>query len=407
MNRRELLSLAAAVGAGSLVAGCASAPPMASPSPTTSPSPVAPAEIKPGLPGFAGRVFGALAPDHDNLVFSPWSIAMVLSMVREGAAGTTASELDALLGGPAPAFGDGLAAGARAMQSAHGTLNVGNSLWGQKALRWKQPFLDRLEGTYGAPLRQTDFASAAEAARQDINHWVEEQTKGKIPTLLDPGMIDTMTRLVLVNALHFKAPWMEPMTELGARSFATATGHKVMVPTLAGGGIWPWLETTDASATAIPCEGGDFALVVALPRDPTSRGSVDPSVYGMVLQAPPVPVTVQLPAWKFRLKVMLTEVLKQLGISSAFDADRADFSGMTAAERLYLDFVVHEALIEVNAKGIEAAAATAAGMRAGGAAGDPKELLLARPFTYALMHVETATPLFLGRVGDPSVESAT
>lgn len=359
----------------------------------------------PGLPGFAGKVFGALAPDHGNLVFSPWSIAMVLSMVREGAGGRTASELDALLGGPAPAFGDSLAAGARAMQSAHGTLNVANSLWGQQGLGWKQPFLGRLEGTYGAPLRQADFGSAAEAVRQEINHWVEEQTKGKIPTLLDPGVLDATTRLVLVNALHFKAPWMRPMTELGTRSFATSTGNKVMIPTLAGGGFWPWLKTTDATSTAIPCEGGDFALVVALPNDPTSRGSVDPSVYGKVLHAPPVPVTVQLPAWKFRLKVMLTQVLKELGVSSAFDADRADFSGMTAEERLYLGFVVHEALIEVNAKGIEAAAATAAGMEAAGAPGDPKELVLARPFTYALMHVATATPLFLGRVGDPSVES--
>lgn len=406
MNRRDLLSLAAALGAGSLLPGCGSAPPVASPSSAATPSPVAPAEIAPGLPGFAGRIFGALAPDQGNLVFSPWSIAMVLSMVREGAEGTTASEFDALLGGPSPAFGDSLAAGARAMQSAHGTLNVGNSLWGQKGLSWKEPFLDRLEGTYGAALRQADFRSAAEAARQQINHWVDHQTSGKIPTLLDPGVIDDTTRLVLVNALHFKAPWMQPMIELGARSFATATGHEVMVPTLAGGDTWPWLETTDAMATAIPCEGGDFALVVALPSDPTSRGSVDPSVYSRALQAPPVPVTVQLPAWKFRLKVMLTEVLKQLGLSSAFDADRADFSRMTTEERLYLGFVVHEAVIEVNAKGIEAAAATAAGMRAGAAAVDPKELLLARPFSYALMHVATATPLFLGRVGDPSVESA-
>ncbi len=406
MNRRDLFSLAAAVSAGSLFAGCASAPPSASPSPFATPSPVAPAEIQPGLPGFAGQLFGALAPDHSNIVFSPWSIAMVLSMVREGAVGATSSELDTLLGGAAPGYGDSLAAGARAMQSARGTLNVGNSLWGQDGLGWNQPFLSRLETTYHAPLRQTDFEADAEAARQEINHWVAQQTKGKIPTLLDPGMIEDTTRLVLVNALHFKAPWSEPMGELGARSFATSTGHKVMVPTLTGAGSWPWLSTTDASATAIPCEGGDFALVVALPTDPTSRGSVDPSVYGKVLQAPRVQVTLQMPAWKFRLKVMLNDVLKQLGVTLAFDADHADFSGMTVDERLSLGFVVHEALIEVNAKGIEAAAATAGGMAGTGALVDPKELVLGRPFAYALMHVATATPLFLGRVGDPSVESA-
>jgi serpin B len=367
---------------------------------------VAPFEIQPGLPGFAGRLYDALAPDRINLLFSPWSIAMVLSMVREGAVGATATELDTLLGGAAPGFGDDLAAGARAMQSARGTLNVANSLWGQDGLGWKPPFLSRLDGTYGAPLRQADFMTNADSARQEINQWVARQTKGKIPSLIDPGLIDAMTRLVLVNALHFKAPWMAPMGDLGRRPFAAATGHKVMIPTLSGGGSWPWLESTDATATAIPCDGGDFALVVALPKDPTSRGSVDPSTYGKVLQAPPAPVTLQMPAWKFRLKVMLTEVLQQLGLTLAFDANRADFSGMTAGERLALGFVVHEAMIEINAKGIEAAAATAGGMVATGALVNPRELVLGSPFTYALMHVATATPLFLGRVGDPSVESA-
>ncbi|HSK33821.1 MAG TPA: serpin family protein [Propionicimonas sp.] len=404
MNRRELLSLATAVGAGSLLSGCASTPPAALPSPSSTPSPVAPAEIQPGLPGFAGQLFGALAPGNSNIVFSPWSIATVLSMVREGAVGATAAELDTLLGATAPEFGDSLAAGARAMQAAGGRLAVANCLWGQQGLGWSQPFLTRLETTYRAPLRQADFASDAEAARLEINQWVDHRTRGKIPTLIDPGLIDELTRLVLVNALHFKAPWSEPMVELGSRSFATAEGKKVMVPTLTGAGNWPWLSTTDANATAIPCEGRDFALVVALPKDATSRGFVDPSTCAKVLEAPPAPVSVQLPAWKFRLKVKLTEILKQLGLRLAFD-DRADFSGMTTQEQLQLGFVVHEALIEVNAKGIEAAAATAGGMGATGALVDPKELVLNRPFSYALMHVATATPLFLGRVGDPSVES--
>ena len=406
MNRRELLSLAAAVGAGTLLPGCGSTVPSAAPGSST-PSPVAPYKIQPGLPGFAGRLFDALALDHTNILFSPLSIAMVLSMVREGAVGATATELDTLLGGAAPGFGDNLATATRAMRSARGTLNVANSLWGQDGLGWKQPFLSRLEATYGAPLHQADFTTNPEAARQEINHWVARQTKGKIPELIDPGLIDAMTRLVLVNALHFKAPWEAPMAELGRRPFSAATGNKVMIPTLSGGGMWPWWESTDCSATAIPCDGGDFALVVALPKDPTRSGSVDPATYGKVLQAPPASVTLQMPAWKFRLKVMLTEVLQQLGLTLAFDPARADFSGMTAEERLALGFVVHEAMIEVNAKGIEAAAATAAGMRASGALVNPKELVIGSPFTYALMHVQTATPLFVGRVGDPSVESAT
>lgn len=408
MDRRDLLTLSAALALAAVAPGCSSPGPGDSPSPGRS----APASttVTPGpsfaLGAFAGALLGRLAPAPRNVVFSPWSIAMVLSMVREGAVGATASELDAVLGGPAPGVGDGLAAGARLMQSARGTLRVGNSLWGQQDLTWKQPFLDRLATTYGSPLRRCDYRSAPEPARRDINAWVDQQTKGKIPELLSPGLVKESTRLVLVNALHFQAPWAEPLAEAGRLPFTTGAGSVVSVPTLTGAGVWPWLAMDGLLGTAVPCEGGDFALVVVLPEDPASGTPVGGSVFAEVVGAPAVPVSVQLPAWTFRLRVLLTQVLQQLGVVLAFDPDRADFSGMTAQERLFLDFVVHEAVIEVNAKGIEAAAATAAGMAAAGAPLAPERLVLDRPFTYALVHVPTRTPLFLGQVADPTSQGS-
>lgn len=405
MNRRDLLTLAAAVGAMGLLPGCASGRPEAGPStppaspvlPTPGPATGDPRRAAKAVTHFATELFGRL--DGGNVVFSPWSIAMVLSMVREGAVGATASELDRVLGEAAPHLGDDLATATRAILSGHGELNVGNSLWGQQGLAWKQPFLDRLDATYGAPLRQTDFRTAPEPARTQINAWISQQTAGKIPELLAPGLIDNATRLVLANALHFKAPWAQPLIERGSLPFTTSTGT-VTVPTLAGGGTWPWFEQNGVRGTTLPCDGGDFALALVLPKDARA------AVFQNVLAAPAALVNVQLPAWKFRLKMLLTDALQQLGVRLAFDAKQADFSGMTDAERLYLGFLVHEALIEVNAKGIEAAAATAAGMEAAGALAEPKRLVLDRPFSYALMHVPTATPLFVGRVADPTVESS-
>lgn len=407
MNRRELLSLVGFIGLGSLVQGCGSAAPHASPAaPATAEQDEGPGAAA-ALAGFAGQLYAGLTPDHGNLVFSPWSIAMVLSMVREGAVGETAGELDTVLGSPWPGLGDGLAAGARALRSARGTLNYGNSLWGQRDLAWKDPFLDRLDRVYGAPLRRSDFRSDPEAARREINDWVDQQTKGKIPELLTPDLVDAAVRLVLVNALHFKAPWAEPMAEAGKLPFTTAAGAKVKVPTLAGAGTWPWLSNDELDATALPCDGGDFAMVVILPKDQTATAGLNASVFGEVLAAPAMSVTVQLPAWKFKQRVLLNELLQHLGVELAFDPDRADFSAMTDQERLCLAFVVHEALIEVNAKGIEAAAATAAGMRVGSGSVLQEVLVLDRPFTYALMHVPTTTPLFLGRVADPTQQLAT
>ncbi|MCA0294743.1 MAG: serpin family protein [Actinobacteria bacterium] len=410
MDRRNLFLATAALALGAALPGCASpvrtAAPAASPSSSPSPSGAGDAPAKnsvDALDRIARKLMGRLAPAPANVVFSPWSIAMVLSMVREGALGTTASELDALLGAPAPTFGDLLATQERALESAADRLRFGNALWGQRDLTWKAPFLARLASTYRAPLHPSDFLADPDAARREINGWVDTQTAGKIPELLTPGLVTSDTRLVLVNAVHFKAPWETPLVEVGTRPFTTADGRQVAVPTLADSEVRPWYDRGGRRGTALFCENRDFALVLV--QSKASDAAVPLAVFRDVLLAEVAPVSVQLPAWKLRLRTMLTEVLQDLGVRTAFEGERADFSGMTDDQRLWLDFVVHEATIEVNAKGIEAAAATAAGMRAAGAPVDPKELVLDRPFHYALVHVPSSTCLFLGQVADPSQES--
>jgi serpin B len=407
MYRRELLLLSAGLALGTMLPGCASAAP-----PASSPASLPPAEVTPNpgptaassaLDAFSDALMAKLAPSPSNVVFSPWSIAMVLSMVREGALGVTADELDALLGASSPAFGDDLALRSRAMRGAGSRLSEANCLWGQRDLAWKTAFLTRLDAVYRAPLRQSDFRTDPDAVRREINAWVADQTRGKIPQLIDPGLVDASTRLVLVNALHFKAPWAEPLTEAGRLPFTTAAGATVEVPTLTGSELRPWWEHDGLAGTALSCEGRDFALVLVQRKDPATPVPV--SAFGDVLDADEALVTVQLPAWKLKLHAELTPILTDLGVRTAFGAN-ADFTGMTEQERLELSFVVHEAIIEVNAKGIEAAAATAAGMRVAGAAGEPKKLVLDRPFSYALMHVPSRTCLFLGQVADPTSEVA-
>lgn len=411
MDRRNLFLATAALALGAALPGCASAGRTAAPvaSPTPSPSLPGAGETDPArtsveaLDRIAGSLMSRLAPAPANVVFSPWSIAMVLSMVREGAQGATASELDTLLGTPAPAFGDLLATQGRALTAVNDRLRFGNALWGQTSLNWQAPFLARLASTYQAPLRRSDFIADPQAARREINAWVDSRTAGKIPELLTSDLVSPMTRLILVNAVHFAAPWVTPLTELGTQSFTTVDGRQVAVPTLADTDVRPWYDRGGRRGTALFCEGGDFALVLVQPK--TTGPALPLAVFREVLVADTAPVTVQLPAWKLRLRTMLTQVLKDLGVEAAFDPARADFSGMTDDERLCLDWVVHEATIEVNAKGIEAAAATAAGMRAAGAAAEPRELVLDRPFSYALMHVPSSTCLFLGQVADPTQES--
>lgn len=405
MDRRSLLTLGAALAAGTLLPGCSQgADPrlnVSSPSgPSTSPTPV----IAHGLLDFAGTFLHGVAPQGTNAICSPWSIAMVLSMLREGAVGQTGTEIDQLLGGTTPQFGDQLAVGYRSMQSS-GRLEVANALWGQQALAWQQGFLNRLRDGYSAPLTQADFIGNTEQTRLAINDWVAKQTKDKIRDLLEPGLLTLDTRLVAVNALHFAAPWEVPLTEVGPLPFYQLSGESTSVPTLSGGGFWPWLSRNGWQGTALPCEGRDFALVVVQAQHQETTKVVPGSLFADVLAAKPAQVAAQLPAWKFTFKDRLDDLLKALGLRRAFDPALADLSGMTTAERLYLGFVVHQAVIEVNAWGIEAAAATAGAAMAGAGVADPHQLVLDHWFSYALMHVPTRTPLFVGQVGDPTKTS--
>ncbi|PFG17828.1 serpin B [Propionicimonas paludicola] len=401
MDRREFLTLAAALGAVSLVPGCA-APVASQPSVKPSGSGTAAAVGGPLLADFAASLLAGLAPKPTNLILSPWSIAMALSMVREGAVGKTADELDALLGGTAPALGDALHSQTAAFATAKDVqVNTANALWGQQDLAWQPAFLDRLTKGYGAPLNQVDFGAHPDDIRVDINKWVVDQTKDKIKDLLSQGSLTADTRLVLVNAIYFKAAWAVLLDKLGDREFHT--GDKtVKVPFLGKLGQRPWFEDDTWRGSVQSCKNPDFALVVVLPKQAHSTVAVPSGLFGKVLAAAPAQVKLRMPAWKTDYRTQLRPLLETLGVELAFNPDLADLSGMTTQEKLFVSFVVHQATIDVTSGGIEAAAATAVGMELTSGVTDAKELELDRPFSYALMHVPSRTPLFVGQLADPS-----
>jgi len=401
MDRREFFTLAAALGAVALVPGCA-APVVSQPGAKPSGTGSAAAVGGPVLADFAASLLAALAPKPKNLIISPWSIGIALSMIREGAVGKTADQLDALLGASAPALGDALNSQAAAFRKASDVqVNTANALWGQQDLDWQQPFLDRLATGYGAPLNQVDFGTHPDDIRLDINDWVATQTTDKIKDLLDQGMVTSTTRMVLVNAVYFKAPWQMPMDKLGDQVFHT-TDKSAKVPFLGDLRMRPWFEDATWQGSVQYCKNNDFALVAVLPTQKHSTAAVPSGLFGKVLTSASAQVSLRMPAWKTDYKTQLRPVLETLGVELAFNPDLADFSGMTTKEKLYLDFLIHQATIEVTSGGIEAAAATAGGMEATGARTDVQELVLDRPFSYALMHVPSKTPLFVGQLADPS-----
>jgi serpin B len=371
------------------------------------------------ITAFGLDLYRATAIGKTNVVLSPASIALALAMARAGARGQTAAEMDVAMHGLAS---DDNAAWLNALDQALATrsgtfkddsgadlvvaLRIANAPFAQQGMPLEKAYLEALASRYGAGLRLVDYATATEPARKLINGWVDAQTEHRIPELLVPGVLTPDTRLTLVNAIYLKAPWLTPFpaeaTKPGA--FTRADGSTVDVPMMATTAAMRYAAGAGWRAVEIPYIGDSLAMTVIVPDDLATfeRALTADELASITAGLGEAQVSLTLPKFSIETKAELADVLAALGMPSAFD-DRADFSGITKAEQLVISNVIHQANIDVDEKGTEAAAATAVVMRATAAPAEPVTVEVDRPFLFALRDVPTGAILFLGRVADPSI----
>jgi serine protease inhibitor len=376
------------------------------------------------LSAFGLDLYAQLRDGSGNMVISPASVAIALAMARAGARGTTASEMDAVLHGLAA---DGHAAWVASLDNALNdrsgtfddpsgkpqtvTLRVTNGSFVQRGLTLQPAYLDALAAQFGAGVQQVDFKQAAEAARSLINGWVSDQTEQRIKELLAQGTIDDMTRLVLVNAIYLKAAWLTPF-EVSATQpgeFRTSSGTTVTVPYMHSYGSLEYASGAGWQAVQLPYVGHQLAMLVIVPDDlATFEGKFDSGKLDEITGAlASREVDLSLPRFGAETSASLGGLLAQLGMPSAFDASTADFSGITTEERLFISAVVHQANIDVDEAGTEAAAATAVAMAGAAAPSETVTLKVDRPFVFAVRDLQTGAVLFLGRILDASVGAPT
>ncbi|MEP7379629.1 MAG: serpin family protein [Chloroflexota bacterium] len=384
--------------------------------------PTAAQEAATAVNGFGFDLYAALRAGQTdaNIVFSPSSIALALSMARAGARGTTADQMDTVM----RALGaDGLANGVnsldQALNSRSGTypdrynsdsypltLTIANAPFAQRDERWEQSYLDALAQRFDAGVRLVDYKANFEAARQQINDWVDQQTNARIPELLTPGTLDALTRLVLVNAIYLKAPWLVPFNEDVTTSapFIRLDGSTVQAQMMAVSDSFAYAQGDGWQAVELPYVGNKLAMTLILPDNFAAyAAALDASSFAQVTNSlVESKGEVDLPRFDFETKADLADLLAGLGMPLAFDPDRADFSGMTTQAKLYITAVIHQANISVDEKGTEAAAATAVVMGDTSAPVEKFQLTLDHPFLFALRDLETGAVLFLGQVVDPS-----
>jgi serpin B len=364
---------------------------------------------------FALNLYGELRDQPGNLFLSPYSISSALAMTYAGARGATADEMAKTLhfllppNRLHPAFGElGHGFNVRPLDPPY-QLSVANALWGQKGLTFQPDFLKITQDQYEAGLNSLDFVRNTEQSRQTINAWVERKTQDKIKDLLQPGIVNSSTRLVLTNAIYFKSAWETEFTKDATRDegFRISAANKVQVPMMHGHHPFLYTEGENFQAVAIPYRRNELSMIVLLPKKVDGLADLEKTVTEEQLsrwlsELKNTTVDLKLPRFKVTAQFELKQLLSRMGMPSAFGG-QADFSGMTTEARLNIDQVVHKAFVDVNEKGTEAAAATAVIMDASLPATPPQRATVHadHPFMFLIRENRTGSILFVGRVVNP------
>jgi serpin B len=348
-----------------------------------------------------------------NVVISPLSISDVLSMIMNGAQGRTATEMRATLGlddlslpAADQAWADLIASAQAGRRPA---VQIADSLWLRSGVAFAPDFLAAGRDYFAAatlPL-PTDSQKAADA----VNGWVDERTAGLIKQVVQPSDFSAATILAVVNTVHVKAAWKAPFNagETASRPFTLADGSVVRVPTMSGPLTGPVTQTTAYDAVAIATKGPVTAWVIVPHAGQTpeslvglfARRGLD-SLYSaartrsVMLELPRLHTTFSAPDLKSELRAM--------GMVSAFSPRTAELQGIVAPGtqgRVYIERVVHKAVLDVNEGGVEAAAATAGIVGLSAAPYAPLTVSADHPFLLLLTNQRSAAPLFMAMIRDP------
>jgi serpin B len=354
------------------------------------------------------------AGTHANAVFSPFSISTALAMLDAGAAGQTDSELRTALhftlpaGQLEPAYGALLTSLDTGRNYGAYALSTADRLFGQQGFMFEQPYLDTTKLDYHAPLQPLDFTANPDGSRQTINTWVDGETDHKIPELFPAGSITSDTRLVLANAIVFKGDWdhqFDP-ADTASGDFHVAGGASVTAPLMHATFPIGLGRLGPATLGVLPFKGKDLSLVVVVPDDPDGLPALEAQLDATALadaithaQAGTEASMITLPKFKLTQNQDLIPTLQALGINAVFSPDTADLSGIDGARDLFVQTVVHDAMISVDEQGAEAAAATGIGV---GDASLPPSLEANHSFLFVLYDHVTGSILFIGRVLDPT-----
>jgi serpin B len=363
---------------------------------------------------FTAHLYARVKKTPGNLMLSGTSVRHALEIAYLGARSETAREMSSVLELPAePAKAAALAkAEAAAWQEARGNaeLFVADRLWADKALSLKSDFTSLADATFGAAVEHVDFMHAPDVARRNVNTWVAEKTAQKIPDLLPEGSIDKRTRVIVTNAIYFKAKWSSPFP-IGATKdepfkAATKTANVPMMHTTSS---HRFAQVGAVKVLEMRYDTSELGMLVVLPNDVAGLAKLEESLSAETFETWTKALSMQrvaitLPKFGFKWGVPLASPLQELGMKAAF-SPKADFEGIAdvpAGEHLQVSQVMHKTWVAVDELGTEAAASTGITMSTTSLPMGPiADFKADHPFLFFVYDARKGRILFAGRVTDP------
>ncbi len=347
------------------------------------------------------------AGENENVIISPLSISYALSMTLNGAVGATRdSMLDALrMNGTTP---DEINSSFKNLTSAllsvdkRVIMTIANSVWTEKNFEVKQAFIDLLKNYYSAVSESFDINDAS--TPDLINKWIEDNTNGLIKNMINK--LDDNTVMLLINAIYFKGKWASQFdaSKTTAMPFYRDDGISENVPMMTQESDFKAYEGQGFTMAEFPYGQGNFVMDVILPDTQDGLSSIllslsEAGFTTLMNQLYSRKVDLFFPKFKYGFKKDLNDILSDMGMGIAF-TDSADFSNISDQHKLKISTVKHQACIETDEEGTEAAAATVVGIVATSLPA-VLQLNLDHPFLYIIRETTTNTILFMGRVSDP------
>ncbi len=353
--------------------------------------------------------------NNGNIFFSPTSMLVAFSLLYEGARENTSDEIKEVFGLESdPLIRHNSTAHLMSsinQDDPYATLDMANALWVADSFELYDKYLSVSRETYLASVEKVSFVGEGPPAVKIINDWASENTNGKIPKVISKGAVSNLTAMVITNAIYFKGTWLTQFQEEDTEEsdFWTSNTDSVRADLMKQKSEFDYMQSDGVKVLKMPYEGDRLSMLVVLPEDRDGIDSLEESLSSELIkkwqqELYPKEVIVEMPKFTTKTHYDLAPLLKNLGMLDVFDENSADLKNIGPSSRnLFVSSAFHDAFVDVNEEGTEAAAVTTIVINITAAPPPPPRFIADHPFLFIIQDDESGTILFMGRLSDPTV----